>query len=440
MVVAACNDNLTGQDGEPHGALKVTKLTLNDSGLNRVGIQGARSVVTDTSVPPDCSAASAMNLPQCTADPFKDKYGVLKSPPNPDSAHSLRVIFNKAPMLLGGKPLEPIPDNDLPTTLPTLSDPTVLSLSCQNCSTDNGAFGVPPSYNSLEITGTELSPDPGQYAYGPSLEMEALANCSKSDGPATPLKCMLAGLKADPFRALEPGSTYTVTLNPALSARIGDGTDNVLLDDAAKALLTFTTEPFQVLYVGLAAQDPNGNLADNSVWDSTMNGDGSTATPYTAGALAFDAMGNQLMNPQLVANEGAIAVTLNAPVDDSMFVANQTATATVTANGTNTMVPVIISAATGMPKACVYANRRTLYIAPMAGTWTATPGANVTVDVTLRGSDIRDLSQLPNHPAGKGVHVLSKDAHIRATLLATPADMSYPGVLATAVVPSSMCN
>src|SRR5689334_18668776 len=84
-MLASCNDFLTGQDGEPHGALKVTKLTLNDNGLSRP----SGGVVTDTSVPADCMLAAVKDTPQCNADPFKDKYGVLKSPPNPDSGRIL---------------------------------------------------------------------------------------------------------------------------------------------------------------------------------------------------------------------------------------------------------------------------------------------------------------------------------------------------------------
>lgn len=76
LLLLGCTDYLTGQDGEPRGPLRVTKLTLNDNGLNLP----SHEVITDTSVPPDCSAPAAMNLLQCTADPFKDRFGIRRPP------------------------------------------------------------------------------------------------------------------------------------------------------------------------------------------------------------------------------------------------------------------------------------------------------------------------------------------------------------------------
>jgi hypothetical protein len=437
LLLLGCADYLTGQDGEPRGPLIVTKLTLNDNGLSRP----SGSVITDTSVPPDCSAAEAVNLLQCTADPFKDKYGVRRSPPNPDSARILRVVFNKAPLNFKGAPIEPTPAEGLPTTATPLklAMPGVLKLACQSCSMDGqGNLGVPPSYNSLQLTGTDLSPDPSQYAYGPGLQMEVIASCPKEPAippppapPPAPTKCQLAGpsYKSDPFRALEPGATYSVLLDPLLQGRLGDGTDNVLLDDAARALLSFTTEPFQVLTVGI------GDGGDSQVAGTTDFGDGSAATPYQANLAGGD--------PEL-ANEGALVVGLNAPTDESRFT-GQTVSATVTAGGTTTAVPVIVSTALGAAGDCDFGNRRSLYIAPTAGRWLAmaTPGAVVTV--TIRGGEIRDLSQLPGHPAGQGVHILGRDITIQAKLLPksipvpAPEPDPYTGVRAGLVVDPSGC-
>lgn len=430
LMMLGCSDNLTGQDGEPHGPLRVTKVTLNDGSLSRP----SGPVVTDTSVPPDCEAAAAKDLPQCTSDPFKDTYGVRLSPPNPDSARILRVVFNKAPLNLNGVALEPVPAEGLPTTATPLklADPSVIKLTCTNCSTDGaGGVGAPPSYNSLQLTGTDLSPDPGQYAFGPGLQMEVLATCPRPatipPPPAPPpaqTKCQLVGptYVTDPFRALEPGATYSVVLDPKLQGRLADGTDNVLLDDAAKALLTFTVESFQVLLAG------SGDGNDNQVAGSSDFGDGSAAKPYLA-----DAGGDAA-----VANEGAVAIGLNAPADESLFTA-QTVSASVTVNGTSMSVPVTISTALGAAGDCDYGNRRSLYVAPASGTWlpTAMPGAVVTI--TIKGSEVHDLSQLPNHPAGKGVHALNKDITVSAKLLDMPADADYAGVLAADVVPPSGC-
>ena len=120
MLLGACNDFLTGQDGEPTGPLKVVRLTLIDFGLNT-----GHLVFTDTSVPSDCTLAQYKDLKQCTSDPFMDTYGVKKSPPNPDSLRRLRVVFNKPPLLdldapsrgLNSTELELVPESGVPTDL-----------------------------------------------------------------------------------------------------------------------------------------------------------------------------------------------------------------------------------------------------------------------------------------------------------------------------------
>ena len=192
FMLASCNDYLTGQDGEPSGPLKVTRLTLFDNGASRAG----HPVTTDTSVPPDCSKPEVAGTQTCTNDPFKDTFGVLKSPPNPDSAQRLRVVFNKAPLKIGDLDLEPVPGEGegLPTVL-KLADPTVISLTCQNCSTDAGKSGVPATFNSLQLTGSDLSPDPTVFAYGPGLQMEVLNTCA---GATARYKCCAMGLFQPP--------------------------------------------------------------------------------------------------------------------------------------------------------------------------------------------------------------------------------------------------
>lgn len=430
LMLLGCSDYLTGQDGEPRGPLRVTKLTLNDLGRNRP----SHSVVTDTSVPPDCDAPGAASTVQCSADPFRDTYGVRLSPPNPDSAARLRVVFNKAPLNFRGAPIEPVPAEGLPTTATPLklADPSVIKLTCQNCSMDGlGNLGVPPSYNSLQLTGTDLSPDPSQYAFGPGLQMEVMATCPRiptiPPPPAPPpaqTKCQLAGsdYQTDPFRGLEPGATYSVVLDPMLQGRLGDGTDNVLLDDAAKALLTFTTEAFQLITVGI------GDGGDNEVAGNSDFGDGSAATPYQANLASGDAE---------LDNEGALVFGLNAPADESRFTM-QTVSASVTANGATMSVPVTVSTALGAAGDCDFGNRRSVYIAPTAGSWLPAPAAGAVVTVTIRGSEVRDLSQLPGHPAGQGVHVLAKDITIQAKLLAETAT-DYAGIPAGDVVLPSGC-
>jgi len=402
FMLASCNDYLTGQDGEPNGPLKVTRLTLFDNGASRAG----HPVTTDTSVPPDCTKPEVAGTQTCTNDPFKDTFGVLKSPPNPDSAQRLRVVFNKAPLKIGDVDLEPVPGEGegLPTVL-KLADPTVISLTCQNCSTDAGKSGVPATFNSLQLTGSDLSPDPTVFAYGPGLQMEVLNTCA---GATARYKCCAMGLfqpptgktcstltanpspnPADALAALEPGATYTVVLNPALAGR--NSADKVLVDDKAKALLTFTTEPFKALNIaGGNAEEPT------DVDSSTDNGDGSAAKPYLAGTLVPDE---------------PIDLELNAGVDATAFTAS-TATAKVSVDGAAATDVAVAVTVTGTKK-------RIIDIAPSSGSWATVAGASTAVvTITLKGAEIRDISQVPGHPAGKGIHVIGKDLTIRATVKA----------------------
>ena len=63
--------------------------------------------------------------------------------------------------------------------------------------------------------------------------------------------------------------------------------------------------------------------------------------------------------------------------------------------------------------------KRVIDIAPTSGTWATVAGATTAVvTITLKGAEIRDISQVPGHPAGKGIHVIGKDLTIRATVKA----------------------
>ncbi|MFO0573840.1 MAG: hypothetical protein U1A78_07585 [Polyangia bacterium] len=409
LSLSACNDYLTGQDGEPAGPLRVVRLTLLDPGIAHGDV-----VFTDTSVPPDCKDPKYQSARACTNDPFGDKYGVLKSPPNPDSARRLRVVFNKVPLTLNGMELEPVPAMGLPTSL-KLSDPTVLTLTCTGCSTDGGKMGVPVTYNSLQLTGSSLSPEPSQYPYGPGLQMETLVAC----GGTAATKCSTIGLTAatvDPMSALEPGATYTVVINPGLGGRNPE--DKVLLDSDAKSLLSFKTEDFTLLAYG--------------------DGDHESA-PDSSDVVTLPAIKvkNAMMMDEVV--HGALGLRFNAPVDESRFTA-QTVTATLKVNGMDKgTVPVRASTAVGVPLTddmderdgsdCGFGDRRHIYIGPnnATGSWgdfAATDTVEVTV--TIKGSEIFDVSQVstpdpmaklpPTHPAGKGLHSLGKDLTIKVKL------------------------
>lgn len=445
LSVMSCNDYLTGQDGEPAGPLKVVRLTLLDP-----GIAHGYSVFTDTSVPSDCMDAKFKDTRACMNDPFGDTYGILHSPPNPDSARRLRVVFNKAPLTLDGMELEEVlPMTGLPQSL-KLKDPSVISLSCTGCSTDAGKSGVPLTYNSLQLTGSDLSPEPSQFPFGPGLQMEVLTTCS---GAAARYKCCVMGLippptpmagmtttyckdltrdpaddPSDPMGGLEPDSTYTVVLKAGLAGR--NAADKVQLDDAAKSLLTFTTEKFVALNYG--------NGSDTFA----VGGEDAVKLP------AF--VKKNAMNMDVPVH-GALVVDLNAPADETRFTAT-TATAVITVNGTmQPDVPLRVSTARqdivtdddGMRDSpdCTFGDRRRLHIGPVSGTWGAFQATDkVEITITLKGSEVFDVSQVttpdpmgalaPKHPPGKGVHSLGENLVFKATLSVDGSDVDSHVILA----------
>ena len=419
MLLGACNDNLTGQDGEPTGPLKVLRLTLIDFGINT-----GHLVFTDTSVPSDCTLPQYKDLKQCTNDPFMDTYGVKKSPPNPDSLRRLRVVFNKPPLLdldapsrgVNSTELELVPDSGVPTDL-KLVDQKVISLACTNCSTDNGAVGIPLTYNSLQLTGSDLSPDPSQFPYGPGLQMEVLTSCTSA---ANKFKCDKIGLTSktvDPLAALEPDSSYTVMLSKGLAGR---DQQKIMIDDRATSLLSFRTEPFQVNTVG------NGDGESGKEVRAGESGTGSSTDPYTVA-------------DGLVAIDGAIEISVNAAVDYSRL-NGTSATAQVSVNGgAPKAVAVIVSP--NVADDC--GSLRSIYVAPASGgawaTLTNPMTDEVVVTVTLKGAAVYDLSQVTGHPIGKGIHTMGKDIVIRAKLLKGATPMDYAGVPSSAVADPNNC-
>lgn len=417
-LLGACNDHLTGQDGEPVGPLKVLRLTLIDFGVNT-----GHLVFTDTSVPSDCELPQFKDLKQCTTDPFTDTYGVKKSPPNPDSARRLRVIFDKVPLLdldaknrgLGTEELELVPETGVPTDL-KLVDQKVISLACSNCSTDSVlGVGIPLTYNSLQLTGSDLSPDPSAFPYGPGLQMEVLTSCSST---VNKWKCGRIGLTADPLAALEPDASYTVKLSKGLAGRDKQA---VSLDDRAISLLSFRTEPFQFNSVG------NGDGEHGSEVRAGESGSGSASDPFV---VADD----------VVAIGGAIEIGLNAAVDPSRL-NGSSATATVSVNG-GAAQPIGVVVSPNWGGDC--GNLRTIFVAPAGGVDWAVGLADpvndeVVVTVTLKGAGIFDLSQLKGHPYGAGIHTLGKDLVIRTKLVKDATSVDYAGALSADIGDPNNC-
>ena len=393
LIIAACEGS---QDFEIPGPLTVTRMTLNDPGGNNAT---GTSVFTDTSSPQDCTLPGLQDSAACISTPFTDMFSPKKSPPNPDSATKLRVVFNKLPLKLNGQDIEVPPEGGLPMGLSDfkLIAQGVIQLQCMG-----SGCGVPESYNSMWATGSALSPDPTFFDYGPALQMEVLPAYDPALGTT---------IAADPLRALEPGTVYKVVLNPGLSGR--NPSEKVLSDSASDALLTFTTERFQVIRIGIGA----GN--DALTGGGCLKGSGTASDPYIATAALG---GDGVCSYTDLANDGVMAIQLNAGVDHTVLRAT-TATATVSVNNGPAMpVTVVVrnnaESMAGNPATCNRGNQRKLYIAPSAGTWV--PGlaanSNAVVKVTLIGADIRDISQLPGHPAGAGRHALASDLVLQGNI------------------------
>lgn len=402
-VLASCNDFVTGQDPEPPGPLLVTRVTLFDP----AGRDG-HLVFTDTSAPLNCALPELKDTVACVNSPFKDMYSPKMSPPTPDSATKLRVVFNKIPAKLNGQDVEMAPAEGLAKNLSELKlvDPSVIQLSCDTCT------GIPQSDNTLQVTGSDLSPDPTTFDYGPALQMQVLPSYDPS---------LAVSIPDDPLRALEPATTYKLKLNPGLSGR--NAADKLLINDSANALLTFSTEPFTFIRSGIgdtiATGDDGGedDATDPYIINSCNRGSGAVTDPILV--AGSDGTCNYV-NPT---NSGVLALYLNAGVDHTVFKPT-TATATVTVEGSvSAPVAVMITNGHKVMGSCTRGNQRTLYIAPTSGTWA--PGlaadSSAVVVVTLRGADIRDVSQAAGHPAGMGRHVLSGDVRLQATIKSSNA-------------------
>lgn len=378
----SCGD---GQDQEPDGPLLLTKLTLLDRGANK-----DVPVFTDLSAPPDCMDAKLKDTDVCQLDPFKDKFGPLKSPPDPDSARILRTVFNKSPLKIGGMELESVMvAPEMTAGNYKLTDESVISLSCDPPSPCGDLSGFTKR---LDVTGSDKSPAPRdpRFAYGPALEMRM-------------------NTMDDPRYALEPDTSYKVSLKPELSDRNGN---KLQLDARADMLLRFTVEPFQLVQVGIG--DPGSDP-----WVYKM-----PAQSYGIDALPADA---------------AVVLVFNAPIDDTVW---KSGTVTATSGGKPVKVGLSVRLVTQDPMtmqiSCDAGNQRSLFIYPLdgmgnPGVWGAAAGP---VQISIAGADIRDLSQQKGHPAGMGRHSLKSSVTLNVTQTGMPADpMSFKGHLGKDVHP-----
>lgn len=390
LLALSCADYLTGQKEEPSGPLQITKLTLFENTSRDV------AVFTDTSLP-DCST---VNLQECASpdkrettdcrvcynDTFKDRYGVKKSPPNPDSGRDIRVVTNKVPLVLDGK--------DLGDTNPATGKPVVdeaVSLKCDGCS------GIPTLRRTLIVSGSGISFDPVEVPYGPSLQLKVV--------PSAEL----------PLAALEPDTSYEVTVAPGLAGRDGQKVDLA----PAAALLRFKTEPLRVLSVGVGLNYQGGKLVgESSPWiykampsDPKDLQDGTTAHPYKLARLPKDA---------------AVAVRWNAPMHIES-IKKVPLTFGYTENGMLKTLKVSMGGsvfkARKMDGTCDADSQRVLYLYPTdEPVW---PVAASKITLLIPAGTLRDVAQTAGHPAGK--HVIDHDFAIDIEIDNTTVAKGYSG-------------
>lgn len=382
VIAMSCTDYLTGQTPEPDGPLLVTKLTLLDK------VSRDKAVFTDTSLPncmqypaDVCSQDANRNSFACRTcynDVLKDTYSLAKSPPTPDSATDLRVVFNKIPRKWNGSALNP---DDVPDM--------ALRLQCGGT-----CQGIPTYKRLLDISGSSLTYDPTDIPYGPSLRIAV-------------------DRSVDPRVALEPGASYSVFVDVGLS----DRSDNRLDGAQAQALLSFKTEPLTVLQMGRG-----DSKADPYVYASTKYGDGGTGNPYSIADLP---------------RNSAIVLKLNASIHPDALGPLKLTGSFKRADGSTGAVDVLVGTniwATGTdgsvtrdPKTmgCIQQNQRLLAMWPDTPDLKWPMGA-VEVTFTLTGGTVKDVAQKAGFPMG--VHALAGDVTVRARLTTADAPSGYTGL------------
>lgn len=370
VVAISCADYLTGQVLEPDGPLLVTKLTLLDKTSRDV------AVFTDTSLP-DCKQFSAeycaveanrtsTECRICYNDVKKDAYSPTKSPPTPDSASDLRVVFNKIPLKWNGSAYSP-----------DAAPEGAIRLECDGCR------GIPSYKRQLDVSGSSLSYDPRDIPYGPSLKLSID--------------------KSDPRASLEPDTSFRVYLDTGLA----DRNDNRVDWQAAASLLRFKTEPLRVLRMGRG-----DSTTDAWVYASSKYGDGSSGSPYSIADLPRDS---------------AIVLRLNASTHPDPLTSLKLPAVVRRADGTTSSVDVLVGTNVWKRNSdgtCAQDSQRLVYFWPdtVDQRW---PSGAVEVSFTLAAGSLKDLAQVAGFPVGK--HALGSDISVRARILTTDAPSGYAG-------------
>lgn len=364
FLLSGCDaDYLTGQLAEPKGPIQVLKLTLFDSTSRDA------AVFTDMSLPdcskaPDCSLMDNRDLRVCHIcynDVFKDTYGPLKSPPTTDSGQDIRVVFNKAPLLLDGKEL----GNDYdPSKDAMTSDASKAALGSSVKVTCSECGGVPAMARALFISGSDVSFDPMSIPYGPSIKLSVDTS--------------------DPRAALEPDSSYVVQLDNRISGRDGErwaGTADEL------ALLKFKTEPFRILR---AYGSSSSDAKDEWVYKSS------------AGSTVYDIAD--------LPRNGAVSVRFNAP----LFVGGLAGVAVDAVKNGSTPIAVKLGSDTFVNPGCKPKSQHELYVFPATGDWPA--DAN-DLKIRIPAGAIKDAAQGGTYAAGR--HSIGSEIVLNVKFAAT---------------------
>ena len=170
----------------------------------------------------------------------------------------------------------------------------------------------------------------------------------------------------------------------------------MLLDDKAKALLTFTTDDFQIV---------------------------ETRVTNSSNTLSYEGSDGEVAG---LTNDGAIGIVLNAGVDHNAWPADLSQVVQVSVKkgktGTPMMVPVVITNGVQFDgesdAVCDHGAQRQLYIAPVSGMWMAglTDTDELFVEVTFTLQNIKDISQDAAHTPKAGKHVLMDQPSIVAVV------------------------
>lgn len=367
------------------GAIKNRK----DAGMQPVD-ECAESNYSDSGVPGKVPAPKA-DFIECCYGTNRDSFS-SDATPAPVYTGEFRVVFNKVPTLMGGKELEVVKRDPAAPLSPmyTLQSNTI-AVSCDEC---GGNDGVPPGLTYvLHPDGSYLSFDPSgntsgvQIAYGPAIS-----------------------ILTDGSNGLEPGSTYHFTVNSAMAGRNAKQIGQY--DTEQKRLTTFKTEAFRIAALGIG--DPMDPAYDGS---NAVKG---------------------------LANDGAIALTLNAAADDAALVAATVVSAkfkdATTGVETNVPAKIGINQWDGADyKSCDPGLHSQIYVAPISGAWAAA-GTKGTVTVTLNTANVYNLSWNNGAPAGKGHASLGGTQTITATLTGANADAKYTGITSDVVASKADCT